>query len=188
MIHGRGASAQDILTNVPLLNDPDFAYLAPSAPNNVWYPHPYRMPLQDNEPSLSASLSVITEIVSYLTRVGIPTQRVILFGFSQGACLSLEYAARHAQRYGGVVGLSGVLIGPDGLERGDHGSLLGTPVFLGSSDIDPYFPKERVDHAAAWLRHLGGEVTVRIYPNMDHTVNDDEIRFVQGLMATVKTP
>jgi predicted esterase len=187
MLHGRGAMAQDILTNVPLLNDPDFAYLAPQAHQNAWYPHPFLAPLQDNEPDLSASLAMISDIITHITTAGISPERIILFGFSQGACLALEYAARHAWPYGGVVGLSGGLIGPDGLARNDRGSLGGCPVFLGCSDVDPYIPKYRVEHAAETLSQLGGEVTLRLYPNMEHTINDDEIDTIRALMAAVKT-
>jgi len=187
MIHGRGASARDILVNVPALDAPDFAYLAPEAPDHTWYPYPFRAPLQDNEPYLSASLAVIADIMAYLTRTGLAPEQIVLFGFSQGACLILEYAARNARRYGGVVGLSGGLIGPDGLQRDDPGSLAGTPVFLGCSDVDPHIPKQRVEHAVNHLRALGGVVTMRLYPNMPHTINEDEIEFVRGLMANVKT-
>lgn len=187
MIHGRGASARDILLNVSRLNDPRFAYLAPEAPDHIWYPMPFRASLEDNEPYLSSSLALIAHVMSYLTQAGLPPEYVILFGFSQGACLTLEYAARNARRYGGVVGLSGGLIGPDGWQRDDHGSLVGSPVFLGCSDTDPHIPKHRVGHAKDWLQHLGGTTTLRLYPNMEHTINEDEIEFVRGLMANVKT-
>ncbi len=186
MIHGRGATARDILTNVPGFHDPDFAYLAPQAPDNAWYPRPFSALLQENEPYLSASLAVVSDVLAYLTTTGIPPERVVLFGFSQGACLALEYAARYARRYGGVVGLSGGLIGPDGLQRSDQGSLGGCPIFLGCSDTDPYIPKHRVEHAAGVLRQLGGAVTVRLYSNMDHVINADEMERVRNLMAALK--
>ncbi len=188
MLHGRGASAQDILTSVPMLNHGGFAYLAPDAPDHTWYPRPFLAPLQDNEPALSSSLMLVSELVSAVSQAGIPPERLILFGFSQGACLTLEYAARHAQRYGGVVGLSGGLIGPDGLKREFRGSLSGTPVFLGCSDIDPHIPSHRVEHAAGVLRELGAAVTARLYPNMGHSINPDELDAVRGMMDAVIAP
>ncbi len=109
----------------------------------------------------------------------------MLLGFSQGACLTLEFAARNARRYGGVVGLSGGLIGPDGTPRDYAGSLARTPVFLGCSDVDPHIPRERVEESAEVLRRLGGDVTARLYPRMGHMVNRDELRFVQGMMGGV---
>lgn len=183
LMHGRGATAQDILTLVPALDRAEFAYLAPQAPHNTWYPLPFLAPLADNEPYLSASLAVIGGIVTAITGAGISPERTILLGFSQGACLTLEYAARHARRYGGVVGLSGGLIGPDGLHRDDQGSLGGSPIFLGCSDVDPHVPQHRVQHAADALRKLGGDVTLRFYAGMGHAINDDELDFVRGLMA-----
>lgn len=185
MIHGRGAGAADILSYVPRLDWPHFAYLAPEAPDHTWYPHPFTAPLADNEPFLTASLTLISDLFDYLDRAGISAGRVVLFGFSQGACLALEYAARHTRRYGAVVGLSGGLIGPDSLSRADGGSFDGTPIFLGCSDVDPHIPKHRVEHAASVLQQMGGAVRVRLYPNMEHTVNDDELKVVRGLMAGV---
>ena len=185
MMHGRGATAQDILTLTADLHQPGFVYLAPQAAGNAWYPNSFLGPIANNEPELSAGLAVITSLLDQLAQVGIPAERTILLGFSQGACLSLEYVARNARHYGGVVGLSGGLIGPDGTPRDYPGSLAGTPVFLGCSDVDPYIPKERVEQAAEVLRLLGGNVTMRLYPHMDHTVNQDELHFVQGMMARV---
>jgi predicted esterase len=111
----------------------------------------------------------------------------MFLGFSQGACLTLEYTARNAQRYGGIIGLSGALIGPDDTPRDYKGSLAGTPVFLGCSDVDFHVPKERVDQTADVLSRLGGEVTKRLYPNLDHSVNQDEIDFVRGMMQSILT-
>jgi phospholipase/carboxylesterase len=122
-------------------------------------------------------------VLAQIAAVGIPSERTMLLGFSQGACLTLEFVARHARRCGGVAGLSGGLIGPDGTPRDYPGSLAGTPVFLGCSDVDFHVPKERVHHTAEVLRRLGADVTERLYPNMDHTVNPDEIEFVRGMMA-----
>lgn len=188
LVHGRGATAQDILTLYPLLNQPDFTCLAPQAPDNSWYPHPFTAPLKDNEPYLSASLALIGELLDYLSAAGIPAARTVLLGFSQGACLALEYAARQARRYGAVAGLSGGLIGPDGLARPASNMLEGTPVFLGCSEEDPFIPKRRVEQSASWLRQLGGSVTVRLYPGLGHAINEDEIDFIQSLMAGLSAP
>ncbi|HEV2582580.1 MAG TPA: GNAT family N-acetyltransferase [Ktedonobacteraceae bacterium] len=186
MIHGRGASARDILTLVPDLQCPGFAYFAPQAAGNAWYPNSFLMPIASNEPGLSSGLAVISSLLNQLARLGIPAERTILLGFSQGACLMLEYVARNARRYGGVAGLSGGLIGPEGTPRNYPGSLADTPVFLGCSDADPHIPKQRVEHTAEILQRLGGNVTTRLYARMGHMVNEDELRFVQGMMAAIK--
>jgi phospholipase/carboxylesterase len=185
MIHGRGATADSILSLADELAHPDFAYLAPQAPGNTWYPNRFMTPIASNEPYLSSGLATISGILNRLSEAGIPHERTVLLGFSQGACLALEFAARHARRYGGVVGLSGGLIGPDGTPRNYPGSLAGTPVFLGCSDVDFHITRERVLHTADVLRGLGGEVTMRLYPNMGHTINQDEIDAVRDLMNTI---
>lgn len=183
MVHGRGASAGDILGLADHLNRPDLAYLAPQAAASTWYPNRFIAPLASNEPWLSAALATVGELVARLEAAGIPAERTVLLGFSQGACLALEYAARNARRYGGLVGLSGGLIGPDGTPRDYPGSLAGTPVFLGCSDVDFHIPLERVRESSRVLQGLGGDVTERIYPGMDHTVNEDELSFVRQLLA-----
>jgi phospholipase/carboxylesterase len=186
LMHGRGASAEDILTLVPELDQPGFAYLAPQAAGHTWYPYSFLAPLSNNEPWLSSALSVISSLLRTIAEAGIPPERTILLGFSQGACLSLEFAARNAHRYGGLAGLSGGLIGPDGTPRDYQGSLEGTPVFLGCSDVDFHIPKRRVQQSAEVLQRLGGDVTMRLYPGMGHTINEDEIRLVQSMMAALK--
>ena len=185
MVHGRGATADDILTLADQLAQPGFAYFAPQAAGNTWYPNRFLVPLEQNEPWLSSALKFVGEVFSEIVNAGIPAERVILLGFSQGACLALEFVARNARRYGSLVGLSGALIGPDDTPRDYAGSLDGTPVFLGCSDVDFHVPKERVDQTAQVLRKLGGQVTERLYPDMDHTVNQDEIDFVRGMMQSV---
>jgi len=185
MLHGRGASAEDILEVATELKQPGFAYLAPQAAQNSWYPNSFLAPIPSNEPGLSSGLAVIASILSQLAGAGISPERTILLGFSQGACLSLEYAARNARRYGGLVGLSGGLIGPDGTPRNYAGSLQGTPVFLGCSDVDFHIPRQRVELTAEVLEQLGGNVTTRLYPNMGHTVNRDEILFVREMMVAL---
>jgi predicted esterase len=186
LVHGRGATAESILTLVPELVQPGFAYLAPQAAGDSWYPNRFMTPIAGNEPWLSSALLVIEELLGRLAAAGLPAERTILLGFSQGACLVVEYAARHAQRYGGVVGLSGGLIGPDGTPRDYPGSLAGTPVFLGCSDVDFHIPKERVQHTAEVLQRLGGDVTMRLYPGMEHTVNQDELDFVWNMMSNLQ--
>src|SRR5258706_5510304 len=185
MVHGRGARAEDILILTDQLAQPGFAYLAPQAAGNEWYPNGFHVPVAENEPWLSSALSFLGSVFAEIVSAGIPSERVMLLGFSQGACLILEFAARNAQRYGGIVGLSGALIGPDDTPRDYVGSLAGTPVFLGCSDMDFHVSKERVDQAAEVLQRLGGDVTERLYPNLDHSVNQDEIDFVRSMMQSL---
>ncbi len=185
MVHGRGATAHDILTLVPDLAQPDFAYLAPQAAGNTWYPNRFLAPLASNEPWLSSALTVLANVLRHVNEAAIPTERTMLLGFSQGASLTLEFIARHAQRYGGVAGLSGGLIGPDDAPRDYAGSMAGTPVFLGCSDVDPYIPKERVYHTAEVLKALGGKVMVQLYPDMDHTISPAEIDIVRDMMRNL---
>lgn len=185
MVHGRGASADDILALTDQLAQPGFAYFAPQAAGNTWYPNRFLAPVEENEPWLSSALTFVGNVFSDILKGGIPSERIILLGFSQGACLTLEYAARNARRYGGLVGLSGALIGPDDASREYSGALDGTPVFLGCSDVDFHVPKGRVDQTAHVLRKLNGEVTERLYPNMDHSVNQAEIDFVRGMMRSL---
>jgi phospholipase/carboxylesterase len=183
LIHGRGSTAHNMLTLAAELSHPSFAYLAPQAAGDTWYPYSFLAPIASNEPGLSSALAVIGDVLKHLFAAGIPPERTILLGFSQGACLALEFTARHARRYAGVVGLSGGLIGPDGILRDYSGSLADTPVFLGCSDVDPHIPRQRVQHSAEVLQRLGGEVTVRLYPNMGHTTNQDELDFVRDMMV-----
>jgi predicted esterase len=184
LVHGRGATAADIMTIAAELMHPGFAYLAPQASGNAWYPNPFTAPLESNEPYLSSALEVLETLLARV-EANVPAQRVILLGFSQGACLTLEFAARQARRYGGVVGLSGGLIGPDGTPRDCPGTFEGTPAFLGCSDVDPHIRKDRVEEAAAVLKRLGASVTMRLYPGMGHTVNPDEIEAVREIVETV---
>ena len=184
LLHGRGATAADIVTIAAELMHPGFAYLAPQAEGNAWYPYPFTAPLEANEPYLSAALGVIESLLTKVEAT-IPAQRVILLGFSQGACLTLEFAARHARRYGGVVGLSGGLIGPPDTPRDYPGTFDGTPVFLGCSDIDPHIPKERVVETAEVLKRMGTKVTIRLFPGMGHTVNQEEIESAREIVESL---
>lgn len=181
LVHGRGADAADILTIADELRLDDVAYVAPQGGGRSWYPYSFLSPISDNEPALSSALRVLSRLIEGLQRDGVDTERIALLGFSQGACLSLEYAARYARRYAGVVGLSGGLIGPPGMARNDAGSLDGTPVFLGCSDVDPHIPLSRVEETAAVLQSLGGTVDERIYPGMGHTISADELFAVRRL-------
>lgn len=185
MIHGRGASAEDILTLTSELDQSGFAFLAPDAAQHTWYPQSFLAPIAQNEPWLSSALSVVEYVLAQVNAAGIPPERTMLLGFSQGACLSLEFVARHAQRYGGVAGLSGGLIGPDGTPRDYAGSLAETPIFLGCSDVDFHIPKERVLFSAEVFKKLDGDVTARLYRGMGHTINQDEIDFVRGIMKKI---
>jgi predicted esterase len=187
LLHGRGATAQGILSLADELSHPGFAYLAPQAAGNTWYPLSFLAPLDRNEPYLSSALSNISSTLESLAATGIPDERIALLGFSQGACLALEFSARHARRYGGVFGLSGGLIGPQGTPREYASSLAGTPVFLGCSDTDPHIPSERVIESAEVFRRLGAAVTTRLYPRMGHTVNQDELDFVRTVMEQISS-
>lgn len=166
------------------LQHPGFAYLAPQAAGNAWYPNAFTAPIESNEPYLSAALDMLAGLVKQVEAT-VPADRIVLLGFSQGACLSLEFAARHARRYGALIGLSGGLIGPERTPRDYHGSFGGTRVFLGCSDVDPHIPKERVVESGAVFERMGAEVTVRLYPAMAHTVSLDEIAAVQAILATI---
>jgi predicted esterase len=188
LVHGRGATAESMLPLADAFGRDDIAYLAPQAKANTWYPYPFTAPLEANEPWLSSALALLGAVIAKLDENGFPPDRVGLVGFSQGACLSTEFVARNARRYGFVAALTGGLIGPPGTPRDYIGSLAGTPVFLGSSDIDPHVPLERVHETAAVLRGLGAEVDERIYPGMGHTVNEDEIAAVKALLAALVAP
>jgi phospholipase/carboxylesterase len=183
LLHGRAATAASMLELAAQWNLPDFTYLAPQAAGNSWYPYSFLAPLASNEPFLSSALTLLEDVLERIAQAGIPPERTMLYGFSQGACLVLEFAARHARRYGGVIGLSGGLMGPDDTPRNYAGSLAGTPVFLGYSDIDLYIPRERVRLSDEVLRRLGGEVTMRLYRGMGHTINQDEMETVRQMMG-----
>jgi predicted esterase len=185
MVHGRGADAADILSLSELFAREGVAYLAPEAAGHAWYPNRFFVPRTENEPYLSSALAVVGALVDGLGEKGLAPERVVLLGFSQGACLSLEFAARKPRRYGGVVALSGGLIGAVVRPEDYAGSLAGTPVFLGVSDVDPHIPLARVKESAEVMRRLGGDVTERIYPGMGHTINDDEVGAVGALLDRV---
>ena len=200
LLHGRGAPAASVLPLADELGRPDLPALAPQALGGAWYPSSFLAPLAANEPHLSRAIETVRQLVGEIEAAGIARERVGLVGFSQGACLALEVAARLGGRWGGVVALSGGLIGTGEIAdaprtlRGmggpfadkafDYGtSLDGTPVLLGGSDVDPHIPLARVERSAEVLRQLGADVDVRVYPGMGHTVNADELAAGAGLLA-----
>lgn len=185
MVHGRGASAQSMFALADELAQPEFHYRAPQADNHTWYPHSFLAPREKNQPGISSGIQVLHDTLEEIAAAGIPAERIILSGFSQGACLVTEFAARHPQKLGGVVAFSGGLIGPDIDESNYTGSMEQTPVFLGCSNVDPHIPKERVDETEEVFRKLNADVTKRIYRGMGHTINEDEIKAVRGMMARV---
>lgn len=185
LIHGRGASAYDILELGHYLAPPEMSQLAPQAASSAWYPYSFLSPLAQNEPGLSSALQVITDLVAQVEEAGIPAEKIIIGGFSQGACLVSEFAARNARRYGGLLIFSGGLIGPPGTPRTYSGSLAGTPIFAGCSNVDFHIPLQRVEETAVVLADLGGAVTKKIYPNMGHTINQDEIDHAHKIVGQV---
>lgn len=187
LVHGRGASAQSILMLADELDEPGLHYVAPQASQFTWYPHSFLMPTKQNQPGLSSGLQVINDLIIELEENGLEKSRVILGGFSQGACLASEFAARHPAKYGGVVALSGGLIG-DFVDVDQYeGSMEGTPVFIGCSDADPHIPVERVNESEQVFKKLGAEVIKKIYPGMAHTVIDDELNHVKKLIQSVRS-
>ena len=185
MVHGRNAGPRNILELAGALANPAFTYLAPAAAGNTWYPLSFLAPREQNEPHLSSALGRLDTLVSEVEAAGVPRARIVLLGFSQGACLASEFAVRHASRFGGVIAFSGGLIGPPGTTWERGGSFAGTPVFLGCSDVDAHVPKTRVDESAAVFSRLHATVTERIYPGMGHTINDDEIAHAQKILDSV---
>jgi phospholipase/carboxylesterase/glyoxalase family protein len=174
--HGRNAGPKNILDLVPRIGRDDLTYLAPAAAERAWYPYSFMEARDKNEPWLSSALDVLDRLVDGVVAQGVPRERIVILGFSQGACLVSEFAARHPARYGGVIAFTGGLVGPAGTTWDDvSGSFDGTPIFLGSSDVDHHVPLTRVNETAALFTRLGAKVTQRVYPGMGHVVNDDEI-------------
>ena len=184
MIHGRGASAEDILSIADHLNAKDFTLLAPRATSNTWYPYSFMAPPSNNEPWLSSALSLLKEIVTDLETKGITKENIYFLGFSQGACLTLEFVTRNAAKYGGVVAFTGGLIGDKIYPENYSGNFSGTTIFIGSSDPDPHVPVERVNESAALLEKMNAHVTKKIYKGMGHTINKDELDQVNFLIFT----
>jgi predicted esterase len=185
MVHGRNAAPRNILDLAQRLDRPAWTYLAPAAARNTWYPHSFMAEISTNEPALSSALRVLERLVGDVKTHGIRQDQIVLLGFSQGACLTAEYAVRHAGRYGGIIIYSGGLIGAPGTTWTHPAAFEGAPVFLGCSDTDAHVPKARVEESAEVFARMGARVTTRIYPAMGHLVNDDEIRAAQTLMDRV---
>jgi predicted esterase len=183
LVHGRGDSASGILTLADTLDLADVTWLAPQASGHTWYPYSFLAPMERNQPGIDSGLLVLEDLVSMLDAEGIDPSRLAVMGFSQGACLAQEFAARHARRYHAVIGLSGGLIGPPDTPRNYAGAFDATPVFLGCSDIDPHIPVERVHESADVFKRMNAVVDERIYPRMGHTVNPDEIDAVRALLS-----
>jgi predicted esterase len=183
LLHGRGASAQDILSLSSYLTQPGLTFLAPQAENYTWYPNRFLAPLEQNEPYLSRALAVVDTIVHQVQEHGIPAEKIFIGGFSQGACLGCEYVIRNPRRYGGLLVFSGGYIGPLNIQRKPTGDLDGTPAFLGCSDPDLHIPLQRVQETAALLQAMGAHVTKKTYPNMGHTIIEDEIERARDLIS-----
>jgi phospholipase/carboxylesterase len=175
MIHGRGGSAEDILSLASHLDVADFTLLAPQATNGTWYPYSFLAPPAQNEPWLSSALALLKEVVDDLNAQGISSHQIYFLGFSQGACLTLEFVTRYATRFGGVVAFTGGLIGDKIHPENYSGDFAGTPVFIGTSNPDPHVPVERVYATSNILKDKGAAVTEKVYEGMGHTINADEI-------------
>ncbi|PZF70752.1 alpha/beta hydrolase [Taibaiella soli] len=177
MIHGRGANAEDILSIAPHLNVADYALLAPQATGSTWYPQSFLAPPAQNEPWLSSALEVLGKLVVEVEAAGITKENIFFLGFSQGACLTLEFIARNANRYGGAVAFTGGLIGDKIYADNYKGDFKQMPVFIGSSDPDFHVPVERVHESTRILKSMGADVTEKIYSQMGHTITHDEIKW-----------
>lgn len=184
MTHGRGASAQSILSLASELAVDGFALAAPQATGNTWYPYSFLAPEAQNEPGLSSGLAVLKELLDTVKAAGISSENVYFLGFSQGACLTSEFVARHAQPFGGVFILSGGIIGDSVKTERYTGNFAGTPIFLGCSDVDAHVPKDRVQDSSEVFRTLGATVTERIYPNAPHSIFQDEIDHINHILTT----
>jgi predicted esterase len=182
LVHGRGAAPRNILSLVAELDRPSLTYLAPAAANNSWYPYSFLTDKARNEPHLSSALGLLARLVQDVEHNGVPAARIVVGGFSQGACLAAEFAVRHARRYGGVLAFSGGLIGPPGTTWDYPGSFDGMPVFFGCSDVDAHIPQARVDESADVFAAMGAQVTKRLYPGMGHLINEDEIAQARALL------
>jgi predicted esterase len=183
LLHGRGGSAQDMLALARDLDRPRFAWLVPEAAGRQWYPFSLLEKIERNRPALSSALALVKRVLDKAAAV--PAERIVLLGFSQGASVALEFAARNARRYGAVIAFSGGLLGSEGTPREYEGSLAGTPVFLGYGDRDPHLPKRRVEETAAVLERLGAEVTRRVYPGLAHAIDPEEMGTARQILDAV---
>ena len=182
MLHGRGAGAEDILSLAEHLPVSEYLLAAPQATNHSWYPYSFLAPPKDNEPWLSSALDLINKIIMAMVKQGISKENIYFLGFSQGACLTLEYVTRRATRYGGIVAFTGGLIGDRIYLENYSGDFQRTPVFLGTGNPDFHVPVERVYASGNILRNMGADLTEKVYNNMGHTINQDEINQVNTLI------
>jgi len=187
MVHGRNAGRANILDLPARLERPNLTYLAPASAGGTWYPYSFMADIASNEPGISSGIAVLSALVTRVENAGIPKSRIVLAGFSQGACLTSEFAIRHASRFGGVLVFTGGAIGPEGTTWENDGDFGATPVFIGCSDRDAHVPESRARETADVFRRLGADVTLRIYPGMGHVVNDDEIAFARSVLDTVSS-
>ncbi len=185
LIHGRGATAQSMLSLLDALGLETVSAIAPQAAGNTWYPNSFLAPMESNQPYLDSALRRIESLVADLLSHHIPSNRIALLGFSQGACLTTEFTARHPRHYGAIIGLTGGLIGPPGTPRNYSGSLANTPVFLGSGDPDLHVPFQRVQETQTVLTKMGATVELRRYPGMPHTINDEELDAAKTLLQRI---
>jgi predicted esterase len=187
MVHGRNAAPANILDLARRFDRANLTYLAPAAAGGTWYPYSFMAEIASNEPGLSSGLAVLQSLVRRIEDAGIARSRIVLAGFSQGACLTSEFAIRNPSRYGGVLIFTGGVIGPEGTSWNEAGDFEGTPVFVGCSDRDAHVPESRARETAVRFTNLGARVTLRIYPGMGHIVNDDEITFAQRVLDDVSS-
>lgn len=186
LLHGRGGSAEDILTLAPELGYDETAYVAPQAAGHTWYPQSFLAPREENEPWLSSALAKVSAAVSLCTKAGVPVDRIVLAGFSQGACLATEFVASAPAGYGGLIALTGGLIGPPDTDLRHHGSLRGLTALLSSGDPDPHVPWSRVEASARELERMGAAVELRRHPGRPHTILDEEIRTARRLLEILR--
>ncbi|MEO5789284.1 MAG: alpha/beta hydrolase [Gelidibacter sp.] len=178
MVHGRGADARDILGLAPYFNVSEYALLAPEATNNTWYPYSFLAKPEQNEPWLSSALNILKETLDEVTNHGISAENIYFLGFSQGACLTLEFVARNAQKFGGVAAFTGGLIGDKLNTENYSGDFNGTPIFIGTGNPDPHVPLERVNESVAILQKMNAKVSLEVYDGRPHTISQEEIEEV----------
>lgn len=182
LLHGRGTDADSMVPIARILEMKDVHFILPQATSNRWYPQSAFSPIEENEPDLSYALERIDMLVQELMSNGMAYEQIVFGGFSQGACLTSEYVARNARRYGGLFVFSGALIGPPGTSRDYPGSLDGTPIFIGGSDVDPWIPNYAIHETVATFERMNAEVDFRVYPGMAHTVNQEEINAARDML------
>ena len=185
LLHGRGGSAEDILSLAREIHQPELAYLAPQAALHSWYPYSFLAPIEQNQPWLSSALRRVESVLELVTQSGIATTQIVIAGFSQGACLATEFVASHPKRYGGLIAFTGGLIGPPGSDLKHEGSFDGMPAFLGSGDPDPHVPWHRVEESARVLGQMGAITTLRRYQGRSHTISKEELELGRRLIQQV---